>query len=108
MEQGIFAAVLKVGGARCNFYFSSGTLPVGGCLLTMLSCILALLSIFGLAHASAIKRQAITSLSSAQIESFRPFTLYAAAAHCLPSQTLSWSCGGLFLTHSVLLSGHPC
>ena len=109
MKQGIPAAVLKVGNARCNFYFSSGIRPVGSCLLTMPSCIFALLSIFGLARASTIKRQAITPLSSTQIESFRPFTFYAAAAYCLPSQTLSWSCGGLFLNRSVLLSGflHP-
>jgi hypothetical protein len=76
----------------------------------MLSHILALLSIFGLAHAGAVtKRQVITTLSSAEIESFKPYTLYAGAAYCQPSLTLSWSCGGMFnfLGRSTLLSGHP-
>jgi hypothetical protein len=60
----------------------------------MLLYILALFSIFELAHAAAItERQAIT-LSLAQVESFKPYSLYAAAAYCPPSQTLSWSCGG--------------
>jgi hypothetical protein len=61
----------------------------------MLLYILALFSIFELAHAAAVtKRQAITTLSLAQVESFKPYSLYAAAAYCPPSQTLSWSCGG--------------
>ena len=75
----------------------------------MLSHILSLLSIFGFAHAGAVnKRQVITALSSAEIESFKPYTLYAGAAYCQPSLTSSWSCGGLFnfLGHYVLLSEH--
>jgi len=68
----------------------------------MLSYILVLSSIFTLAHAAATARavtdpQAHTKLSSTQIESFRPYSLYAAAAYCQPSQTLSWSCGGPYL-----------
>jgi len=65
----------------------------------MLSYILVLSSILGLAHAAAATGavtdpQAHTTLSSTQVESFRPYSLYAAAAYCQPSQTLSWSCGG--------------
>ncbi len=64
----------------------------------MLFCALVLFVIFDLARcavAGAItERQAITALSSAQVESFKPYLLYAAAAYCPPSQTLSWSCGG--------------
>jgi hypothetical protein len=75
----------------------------------MLSSILSLLAIFGLAHASAVnKRQDTTVLSSEEIEAFRPYTLYAATAYCDPSQTLAWSCGGLCLGRSMLLSIHRC
>ena len=68
----------------------------------MLSYILFLSSIFNLAHAAATvgavtDPQALTGLSSTQVESFRPYSLYAAAAYCQPSQTLSWSCGGTYL-----------
>lgn len=38
-------------------------------------------------------RQAITTLSAAQIASFKPFTHYASTAYCKPAQTLTWSCG---------------
>ena len=38
-------------------------------------------------------RQAITTLSAAQIASFKPFTHYASTAYCKPAQTLNWSCG---------------
>ncbi|KAI0278658.1 lipase class 3 family protein [Russula brevipes] len=58
----------------------------------MLLYILALFSMFELAHAAAVtKRQAITTLSLAQVESFKPYSLYAAAAYCPLAQT--WSCG---------------
>ena len=64
----------------------------------MLSCALVLFVIFGLAHCAVAgtvtERQAITALSSAQVESFTPYSFYAAAAYCPPSQTQSWSCGG--------------
>ena len=71
----------------------------------MLSSTLSLLAFFGLACASAVtRRQTITTLSSEQIEAFKPYTFYAATAYCDPSQTLSWSCGGLCLYLSMLLS----
>lgn len=68
----------------------------------MLSYILALSSILELARMAAATDavtdpQAHTTLSSTQIESFRSYSLYAAAAYCQPSQTLSWSCGGRYL-----------
>ncbi|KAI0285654.1 lipase [Russula brevipes] len=61
----------------------------------MLACILALFTIFGLAHhaAAVSKRQAEVTLLPEQVEAFKPYSLYAAAAYCPPSQTLSWSCG---------------
>lgn len=35
----------------------------------------------------------VTTLSSAQISAFRPFTYYAGAAYCSPATTRNWSCG---------------
>ena len=48
----------------------------------------------GLVHAAAIKRQAITSLTSTQIASYTPFTHFASTAYCNASTTINWSCGG--------------
>ncbi|KAF8258441.1 alpha/beta-hydrolase [Lactarius quietus] len=60
----------------------------------MLSCIYVGLVLFRIAYAIAIaKRQDIAPLSQAQIEEFKPYSLYAAAAYCDPSNTLTWSCG---------------
>ena len=73
-------------------------------MLAMLSRILqvALLAIVGLARAASVtNRQAITTLSSAEIETYKPYTFYAATAYCQPSLTLSWSCGGLCWGRSI-------
>ncbi|KAI9458384.1 lipase [Lactarius psammicola] len=60
----------------------------------MLSYIFASFAFFRVAYAIAIvKRQDITTLSQAQIEDFKPYSFYAAAAYCDPSKTLAWSCG---------------
>jgi len=63
----------------------------------MLSYVFVLFLIFQLARRAAagviIERQSITALTLAQIEAFKPYTLYAAAAYCPPDQTLSWTCG---------------
>jgi hypothetical protein len=73
----------------------------------MLSYIFAGLSFFRIAYAVAItQRQAITTLSGAQIEGFRPYSLYAAAAYCNPAKTLTWSCGSLYYMSSYNASGH--
>ena len=40
------------------------------------------------------KRQSITTLSDAQVGSFKPFTFFASAAYCKPSTTINWNCGG--------------
>lgn len=40
------------------------------------------------------KRQSITTLSSPQISSFKPYTFFASTAYCNPSMTINWSCGG--------------
>jgi hypothetical protein len=60
----------------------------------MLSCAFALFSVFGFARAAAAPpSNAFKTLSATQVQSFRPYSLYAAAAYCPPSQTQSWSCG---------------
>ncbi|THH12072.1 hypothetical protein EW145_g246 [Phellinidium pouzarii] len=46
-----------------------------------------------LASPLATKRQSITTLSTAQITAFKPFTFFAGAANCDPSTTINWSCG---------------
>ncbi|KAJ7173672.1 lipase [Mycena filopes] len=38
-------------------------------------------------------RQAITSLSAAQISAFKPYSFYAAAGYCAAANTLAWNCG---------------
>ncbi|KAL5536678.1 hypothetical protein ACEPAF_501 [Sanghuangporus sanghuang] len=38
-------------------------------------------------------REEITTLSSDQVTSFKPYTYFAAVASCEPSVTLAWSCG---------------
>ena len=40
-----------------------------------------------------IARQSITTLSSTQVSSFKPYTFFASTAYCQPSTTLTWSCG---------------
>ncbi len=63
----------------------------------MLSYIFAGFAFFRIAYAIAVtKRSDITTLGQAQIEEFKPYTFYAAAAYCNPSKTLTWSCGGSY------------
>ncbi|KAF9224200.1 alpha/beta-hydrolase [Gyrodon lividus] len=38
-------------------------------------------------------RQSITPLTTVQIDYFTPYTYYASAGYCTPSQTLAWDCG---------------
>ncbi|KAG7094333.1 hypothetical protein E1B28_007932 [Marasmius oreades] len=61
----------------------------------MFSSFAALLSIcvVVLASPTSEKRQSITTLSNAQIATFKPFSFYAAAAYCKPPTTLAWNCG---------------
>jgi len=39
------------------------------------------------------RRQSITTLSSAQVSVFKPYSFYASTAYCNPSTTINWSCG---------------
>lgn len=53
------------------------------------------------AHGGAVlPRQSngsISTLSPAQIDTFTPYTWFTSTASCVPSATLTWSCGGLSL-----------
>ncbi|KAF8166662.1 lipase [Mycena galopus ATCC 62051] len=58
----------------------------------MLAAILALAS-FAAAAPSLTARQSITSLSTTQVDSYTPYSFYAAAGYCTPASTLAWNCG---------------
>ncbi|GBE86641.1 hypothetical protein SCP_0905210 [Sparassis crispa] len=45
------------------------------------------------AHPSIEARQSVIVLSPVQIDYFTPYTWYASAGYCNPSQTLVWDCG---------------
>jgi hypothetical protein len=57
----------------------------------------AMLSFVSLAASAAaaplVARQAITALSTTQINSYTPYTHYASTAYCSPASTLAWNCG---------------
>ncbi|KAK7012337.1 lipase [Favolaschia claudopus] len=66
--------------------------------------VLALAS-FTSAAPSLFARQAITTLSPAQISAFKPYTFYAAAAYCFPDSTLAWNCGSANPAFQPIASG---
>ncbi|KAG5640072.1 hypothetical protein DXG03_001307, partial [Asterophora parasitica] len=39
------------------------------------------------------RQSAVTTLTAAQVASYKPYTLYASVAYCKPAQTLAWNCG---------------
>ncbi|KAG5653992.1 hypothetical protein H0H81_008574 [Sphagnurus paluster] len=45
------------------------------------------------ASPSLLTRQSISFLSASQIAAYRPYTYYASAAYCKPTNTLAWNCG---------------
>ncbi|KAJ7777400.1 Alpha/Beta hydrolase protein [Mycena metata] len=58
-----------------------------------LPVVLLALASFATAGPALRPRQAITSLSAAQIAAYKPYTFYAAAGYCEPATTLAWDCG---------------
>ena len=38
-------------------------------------------------------RQSVSTLSTAEVSAYKPYTWYAAAAYCQPAKTLAWNCG---------------
>ncbi|KAF7333769.1 Lipase-3 domain-containing protein [Mycena venus] len=51
------------------------------------------LAAFAVAAPPLSVRQSITTLSTAQISAFRPYTFYASAGYCTSASTLTWNCG---------------
>lgn len=45
------------------------------------------------ASPSLTKRQSVTTLTTAQVDSYTPYTWYASTAYCNPTNTLAWNCG---------------
>ena len=65
----------------------------------MLSYIFAGFAFFRIACANQVAFQKcpgqdIGFLSKGEVEEFKPYSFYAAAAYCDPSDILKWSCGG--------------
>jgi hypothetical protein len=54
---------------------------------------LLLFPLLTIATPAVQRRQSITTLSAAQIASFKPYTFFASTAYCDPSTTINWSCG---------------
>lgn len=53
-----------------------------------------LLAVFGVSAGPILEtRDAVSTLSSAQISSYKPYTYYAATGYCTPATTLAWNCG---------------
>lgn len=46
------------------------------------------------APALEARQAAITTLTAAQVASFKTYTYYASTAYCKPAATLAWNCGG--------------
>lgn len=58
------------------------------------------------ARAGIQARTAITTLTTAQIEVYKPYTYYASAGYCSPTTTINWSCGSARrLTFSFCVRG---
>ena len=50
------------------------------------------------------KRQSIAALSASQVSTYKPYTYFASAAYCNPTQTKAWNCGGGCTLLSKLLT----
>ncbi|KAJ7623664.1 lipase [Roridomyces roridus] len=61
--------------------------------MARLSAVLLAAAVLVNAAPSLLPRQTISTLSTAQISVFKPYTYYAAAAYCDPAKTLAWNCG---------------
>ncbi|KAK0188491.1 lipase [Armillaria mellea] len=68
-------------------------------MILSLTCWAVLALVSSLVSASPLqssvleRRQSITTLTSAQVSAFKPYTFYASASYCQPSTTLTWTCG---------------
>ncbi|KAH6915706.1 lipase [Coprinopsis sp. MPI-PUGE-AT-0042] len=61
-------------------------------ILLLSLCLLAVLD--GASAAPVLEaRQSTTTLTSAQVNAYKPYTYYAGSAYCKPANTLAWNCG---------------
>jgi len=44
--------------------------------------------------APTLEARSITTLSTVQISAYKPYSFYASAAYCNPTNTMAWNCGG--------------
>ncbi|KDN47097.1 hypothetical protein RSAG8_03874, partial [Rhizoctonia solani AG-8 WAC10335] len=56
-------------------------------------CALALLPLAAYAAPTNVPRAGVTTITAAQIASYRPYTLLTRAGYCPASKTATWSCG---------------
>jgi len=54
-------------------------------------------------EADSLEARATSTLTSTQINSYKPYTYYAGAAYCKPATTLAWNCGSERTSILVLL-----
>ncbi|KAK0466791.1 alpha/beta-hydrolase [Desarmillaria tabescens] len=57
-----------------------------------LSLVASLVSASPLLSSVLERRQSISTLTSAQVSAFKPYSFYASAGYCNPSTTLTWTC----------------
>ncbi|KAJ7089802.1 lipase [Mycena belliarum] len=62
-------------------------------LARLSSVVVLALASFANAAPSLLARQAFTTLSTAEVAAYKPYSYYAAAGYCAPAATLAWTCG---------------
>lgn len=72
-------------------------------LFPLLSLVVSLVSGSPAARNPVKARQAITTLSTSQIDAFEPYAWYADTGYCSASITINWSCGGVCLVFCFML-----
>ncbi|KAK0489331.1 alpha/beta-hydrolase [Armillaria novae-zelandiae] len=63
------------------------------CWAALAALVASLVSASPLQSSVLERRQSVTTLTSAQVSAFKPYTFYASAGYCQPSTTLTWTCG---------------
>ncbi|KAK0489259.1 alpha/beta-hydrolase [Armillaria novae-zelandiae] len=69
--------------------------PSLNCWAAFAALVASLVSASPLQSSVLERRQSVTTLTSAQVSTFKPYTFYASAGYCQPSTTLTWTCGAL-------------
>ena len=61
---------------------------------TVSVALVALAASLSVKAAPTLKGRSITTLTAAQVSAYKPYSFYASAAYCNPSNTVAWNCGG--------------